>query len=55
MSPSQPFAVVTGVSSGIGAATARRPAAEGFSHVNIDRLVVRPLARAAQHKVHRVV
>jgi NADP-dependent 3-hydroxy acid dehydrogenase YdfG len=24
-------------------------------HVNIDRLVVRPLAQAAQHKVHRVV
>ena len=23
-------------------------------HVNIDRLVVRPLAQAAQHKVHRV-
>ena len=22
-------------------------------HVNIDRLVVRPLAQAAQHKVHR--
>ncbi len=24
-------------------------------HVNIDRLVVRPLAQAAQHKVHRVL
>jgi NADP-dependent 3-hydroxy acid dehydrogenase YdfG len=24
-------------------------------HVNIDRLVVRPLAQAAQHKVHRVI
>jgi NADP-dependent 3-hydroxy acid dehydrogenase YdfG len=24
-------------------------------HVNVDRLVVRPLAQAAQHKVHRVV
>ena len=23
-------------------------------HVNVDRLVVRPLAQAAQHKVHRV-
>jgi NADP-dependent 3-hydroxy acid dehydrogenase YdfG len=23
-------------------------------HVNIDRLVIRPLAQAAQHKVHRV-
>jgi NADP-dependent 3-hydroxy acid dehydrogenase YdfG len=23
-------------------------------HVNIDRMVVRPLAQAAQHKVHRV-
>ena len=23
-------------------------------HVNIDRIVVRPLAQAAQHKVHRV-
>ena len=23
-------------------------------HVNIDRLVVRPLAQAAQHKVHRL-
>jgi NADP-dependent 3-hydroxy acid dehydrogenase YdfG len=22
-------------------------------HVNIDRLVVRPIAQAAQHKVHR--
>jgi NADP-dependent 3-hydroxy acid dehydrogenase YdfG len=29
--------------------TATRP-----HHVNIDRLVVRPLAQAAQHKVHRV-
>jgi NADP-dependent 3-hydroxy acid dehydrogenase YdfG len=25
------------------------------SHVNIDLLVVRPRAQAAQHKVHRVV
>ncbi len=25
------------------------------SHVNIDRLVIRPRAQAAQHKVHRVV
>ena len=24
-------------------------------HVNIDRMVVRPLAQAAQHKVHRVL
>ena len=24
------------------------------SHVNIDRLTVRPRAQAAQHKVHRV-
>ena len=24
-------------------------------HVNVDRLVVRPLAQAAQHKVHRVL
>src|SRR5262249_44009549 len=23
-------------------------------HVNVDRLIVRPLAQAAQHKVHRV-
>ena len=23
-------------------------------HVNVDRLVVRPLAQAAQHKVHRI-
>jgi len=23
------------------------------SHVNIDRLVIRPVAQAAQHKVHR--
>jgi NADP-dependent 3-hydroxy acid dehydrogenase YdfG len=30
--------------------TATRP-----HHVNIDRLVVRPLAQAAQHKVHRVL
>jgi NADP-dependent 3-hydroxy acid dehydrogenase YdfG len=30
--------------------TATRP-----HHVNIDRIVVRPLAQAAQHKVHRVV
>jgi NADP-dependent 3-hydroxy acid dehydrogenase YdfG len=30
--------------------TATRP-----HHVNIDRLVVRPLAQAAQHKVHRVM
>jgi NADP-dependent 3-hydroxy acid dehydrogenase YdfG len=29
--------------------TATRP-----HHVNVDRLVVRPLAQAAQHKVHRV-
>ncbi|GAB3869131.1 hypothetical protein GCM10027610_127880 [Dactylosporangium cerinum] len=29
--------------------TATRP-----HHVNIDRIVVRPLAQAAQHKVHRV-
>ena len=29
---------------------ATRPA-----HVNIDRLVVRPRAQAAQHKVHRVL
>ena len=25
------------------------------SHVNIDRLVMRPVAQAAQHKVHRVL
>ena len=25
------------------------------SHVNIDRLVMRPVAQAAQHKVHRVI
>ncbi|MET7393380.1 SDR family oxidoreductase [Dactylosporangium sp. NPDC005572] len=30
--------------------TATRP-----HHVNVDRLVVRPLAQAAQHKVHRVL
>ena len=24
-------------------------------HVNVDRLVIRPLAQAAQHKVHRVL
>jgi hypothetical protein len=24
-------------------------------HINVDRLVVRPLAQAAQHKVHRVL
>ena len=24
------------------------------SHVNIDRMIVRPRAQAAQHKVHRV-
>jgi len=30
--------------------TATRP-----HHVNIDRIVVRPLAQAAQHKVHRVL
>lgn len=24
------------------------------AHVNIDRLVIRPRAQAAQHKVHRV-
>jgi NADP-dependent 3-hydroxy acid dehydrogenase YdfG len=25
------------------------------SHVNIDELVIRPRAQAAQHKVHRVL
>ena len=32
----------------------RRVVATRPHHVNIDRLVVRPLAQAAQHKVHRV-
>jgi NADP-dependent 3-hydroxy acid dehydrogenase YdfG len=25
------------------------------AHVNIDRMVIRPVAQAAQHKVHRVL
>ncbi|MFD6753409.1 hypothetical protein [Micromonospora gifhornensis] len=45
-------AVVTGASSGLGVGTAR--CATRAPHVNVDRLVVRPLAQAARHMVHRV-
>ncbi len=56
-------AVLTGASSGIGAATARRPATEGadeavapaeWSHVPVHPTVVPPHARAAATITHRV-
>ena len=63
-------AVITGASSGIGAATTARLGIEGSltvddlmdpvsfavgapHHVNIHRLIVRPPAQAARHKMHR--